>query len=899
MLSYDTSLGEKEFMILMPKQLLLWFALAGVYYLTALLGLSLAFEQANTSPVWPPTGIAIAALLHFGLRVWPGIFLGALIANLVSGTSVEVSIAIAVGNTLEGIVAYFLIHRFVGENPFLSINQIVKFVFIVILATMLSASIGVTSLVLGNIIQWEKFTLLWSTWWLGDVVGALVVTPFVLQCFTSKSRDWLSFLTLDAFMILIITFVSTAFVFSHWSPFSQEHYPLSFIYLPIAIWVAYRLNQLGVTLFIVTIASFAICGTLLGYGPFVRLSANESLLLLQGFMGVMMMTTLILWITVNDSKQANQKLADRKKQLTQKVQRQTGDLETAADELKLAESVFNESVQSIMITDKDANILRVNPAFVKTTGYTADEVLGKNPRLLKSGRHDICFYRDMWNSLISKHYWEGEIWDKRKNGEVFPTWQTITSVAEEQSEVIQYISIFSDISEKKTSEERIYHLAHYDNLTNLRNRAAFHEQLEIAIAYANRQQYQLAVLYLDLDNFKIINDASGHPVGDLLLQHFARRLENTVRDEDTIARLGGDEFVILIVDVHNNQDAALVAQKILHEMEKPILLDHTEVVVTGSIGISTYPEDGVDADTLLKNADVAMYKAKEKGRNTFQFFTAKMNEQAEERLLLENDMRRALVNEEFLLHYQPQLDLNSGEIIGCEALVRWRHPERGLIGPDVFIPIAEESGLIRELGRWVLQTACEQQHRWQEKHPSSLTVAVNISSRQFLSQHLILEIKQIIEAASIKPNHLELELTESIIMDYVEENILILQQLHDMGVKLAVDDFGTGYSSMAYLKRFPIDKLKIDQGFVRDIATDPDDAAIVKAITLLAQSLNIKVIAEGVETVEQLDYLTEIGCDEMQGFYFSRPVPTEEFEALIRKNTSLRELVKVECSEDI
>ena len=334
----------------------------------------------------------------------------------------------------------------------------------------------------------------------------------------------------------------------------------------------------------------------------------------------------------------------------------------------------------------------------------------------------------------------------------------------------------------------------------------------------------------------------------------------------------------------------MVAEKVLLEMAKPVLLEHTEVVVTGSVGVSTFPMDARDADILLKNADVAMYRAKEKGRNNFQFYTAEMNAQAEERLQLESDMRKALVKNEFVLHFQPQVNLETGRIIGCEALVRWQHPERGLIPPNIFIPVAEESGLIRQLGEWVLYTACMQQKKWHQSELYSIRMAVNISGRQFISQQLIFEIQKIVTDTGIDPNKLELELTESTIMENVEENITVLQKLHDMGVQLSIDDFGTGYSSMAYLKRFPIDQLKIDQSFVRDIVTDADDAAIVNATTALGHNLNMHVIAEGVETLEQIQFLKNNGCDEIQGYYFSRPVTADEFTALLRKEFNLHDI---------
>lgn len=872
------------------KPVILWLLLGAVYFVAAKLGLSLAFEQANTSPVWPPTGVAIAALLYFGRGAWPGVMLGAFIVNFSTGLPVAAAISVGIGNTLEAVVAAYLILRFANAYPFNSVNHVSKFVGTVFLATMVSATVGVTSLAVFNIISWDAFALLWLTWWLGDVVGGLVVAPFLLTWIRPFSVTWTSYQLLEIVFLSFLTLIFAVAVFSNWLILGQENYPIAFIYLPIAIWVAYRFHQYGATLFLVVISALAIYGTLLGYGPFVHESANESLLLLQGFVGVTMITSLTISASISESLKSYDELKEVRNQLGRAVAKQMTDLETAAGEINLAESVFNENFQSIMITNQDGAIIRVNPAFTRITGYTSTEVIGQNPKILKSNRHDKQFYDEYWAALVNEGSWQGEIWNRRKNGEIFPTWQTVSAVHNRNGEVVQYISIFSDISEKKVTEERIYHLAHYDIVTGLRNRVAFHDQLANAIVHAGRQQQQFALLYLDLDNFKLINDASGHPFGDMLLKHVAMRIKAVIREEDLIARLGGDEFVILLTDIKTSQDAALVAEKVLDEMARPVILENNEIVVTGSMGISTYPVDGMDADTLLKHADVAMFRAKDKGRNSFQFFTAEMNAQAEERLLLESDMRKGLQNDEFLLHYQPKVNVESGEITGCEALVRWQHPKRGMIPPNVFIPVAEETGLIRQLGEWVMRTACAQQKSWQLSNLADIAVAVNISGRQFISQRLIAEVQRIIEETDIDAKYLELELTESIIMENVEENIEILEQLHDMGVKLSIDDFGTGYSSMAYLKRFPIDKLKIDQSFVRDIATDPDDAAIVNATTALGHNLHMEVIAEGVETKQQLQFLKDSGCDEIQGYFFSRPLPADEFEELLKQRRNLHDV---------
>ena len=850
------------------------------YFVAAKLGLELAFEQVNTSPVWPPTGLAIAALVYFGVNYWPSVFLGAMLVNIATGTSLIISTSIGVGNALEAIIAVWLLLRYTNNEPFTSVINVARFSTIVFFATMISATIGVSSLFLGNVISLSTFPLLWTTWWLGDLVGGLVVAPFLLIWANINKSKIISIKPLDI-ILLLVTIASILFVFSSLFTIGREHYPLAFIYLPITIWAGYRFGQTGATLFILLISSVAIFATLYGYGPFIRPSENESLLLLQSFMGVMMLATLIITASIEENFIINIQLTKSQTRLKYLVAQQTSDLETAADELKLAESVFNENIGSIIITDKDALILRVNPAFCKVTGYQSSEVIGKNPRFLQSGRHNASFYQDFWKSLSENDYWEGEVWDRKKNGDLFPTWQTVKIVRDKLGNPVQYFSIFNDISDKKVNEEKIFKLAHFDVVSGLHNRSAFHEQLEKAIVYAERHNHGFSLLYLDLDNFKLINDASGHLIGDKLLKYIAERLKLVVRKEDSIARLGGDEFVILVMGTNESKNVSVIAKKVLERISKPILLEHTEIVITSSIGISTYPVDGQDADTLLQNADAAMYKAKEAGRNRTQFFTAEMNAQAQDRLLLESDMRQGIGAGEFLLHYQPQVDIASNSIVGCEALVRWKHPTRGMLSPILFIPIAEESGLIKELGLWVMKEACSQQVYWCNQGLPQLRMAINISSRQFLSQDLISQLKQVIQQTKITPSFLELELTEGSIMEYVEENIEILEHFHQMGVLLAIDDFGTGYSSMAYLKRFPIDKLKIDQSFVKDLATDPDDAAIVKATVLLGHSLHLKVIAEGVETKEQLEYLTSIGCDEIQGYYYSKPLIAEEFVKLI------------------
>lgn len=560
----------------------------------------------------------------------------------------------------------------------------------------------------------------------------------------------------------------------------------------------------------------------------------------------------------------------------------------AEAELQLAARVFEHAGEAIMVTDADNRIVKVNPAFSLITGFTAEEVLGETPARFKSGRHDAAFYRAMWQSLAETGAWEGEIWDRRRDGVVYPKWLTVSAIRDHQGEVRHYVALFTDISERKRSEERIRHLAEHDALTGLPNRSLLQDRLAQAIARAERSRGRLALLYIDLDRFKLINDSLGHPVGDALLQEVAHRLQSMVRASDTVSRLGGDEFLMLVDELEDVEDAARVAQKILDVLALPCRVAGQELRITPSIGISLYPDDSTDMNVLIKNADIAMYQAKEGGRNAYQFHTGDLNLRASERLELELGLRRALERGELLLHYQPQYDLASGRIIGLEALLRWQHPTLGLVSPARFIPIAEDSGLIVPIGEGVLHEACRQSLAWQAAGLPAVPIAVNLSAVQFRKPGLESLLRDILVSTSLPPHLLELELTESIVMSQAEETVAILGRLHELGVHLSIDDFGTGYSSLSYLKRFPVQKLKVDQSFVRDVVHDANDAAIVRGIVSLAHGLGLRVIAEGVETREQLDFLRGLGCEEAQGYYFSRPLPPAEIEALLRSGSNGR-----------
>ena len=547
--------------------------------------------------------------------------------------------------------------------------------------------------------------------------------------------------------------------------------------------------------------------------------------------------------------------------------------------LMLAASVFSASTEGICIADANQRIVSANPALTAITGYSSEEIIGKTPAMFRSGRHDNEFYRAMWTKLATTGSWRGEIWNRRKNGDVYPEWLSITTIKNAAGQITHYIGSFSDITERKRAEENIVFMAHHDALTRLPNRTLLDDRIRQAIAKSRRSGERTAVLFLDLDRFKLINDTLGHDVGDRLLEQVADRLRGALRETETVARLGGDEFVVVIPEVAEIDRVALIAQKLVDAMTAPLGVGEHVLHVTTSIGVSVYPDDGENAATLLRNADTAMYYAKESGRNNFQFFTQAMNAAVLERVSIESDLRQALTRGEFRLFYQPQVDSRSGRVLGMEALIRWQHPRLGLVPPDRFIGVAEETGLIVPIGEWVLREACAQARRWHEAGRSGLRIGVNLSARQFQTADLYGQVLSALDASGLDPATLELELTESMLMADPESAAGLLQRMAGLGVRMAIDDFGTGYSSLAYLKRFPVSRLKIDRSFVHDLSSDLNDAAIVQAVVAMADSLGMEVIAEGVETIEQLRYLEAHGCFAIQGYYFSRPKPAVEHES--------------------
>ncbi len=554
------------------------------------------------------------------------------------------------------------------------------------------------------------------------------------------------------------------------------------------------------------------------------------------------------------------------------------------EKLRLPAAVFEHSHEGITITDAENNIVAVNRAFTQITGYSETDVLGRNPSVLASGRHGKEFYARMWRSLTTLGYWKGEVWNRCKNGEIKPKWFSISVIRDGTGKVENYLAIFSDITDRKRAEERIEFLAHHDALTQLPNRVLTRDRFEQAVASAARDNAGVALLYIDLDNFKYVNDTFGHQAGDHLLLTVVERLKKHMRDSDTISRQGGDEFLLILGHIRDKDVVERVCRQLLGNIASPFDIEGHLVGISACIGVAMYPEDGTDFGTLLKNADAAMYAAKTGGKNAYRFYVEEMNLDALDKLRLKAHLRNAITNGGFRLAYQAQIDIASGNIVGAEALVRWhRSDEHDIITPDRFIALAEESGLIGDIGNWVIEEACRQATRWFTADIPPLVISVNVSSLQFNGEAIVASVRNALLRTGMPSSWLGLEFTETVLLSDIRHSVAIIEKLKSLGVSLSIDDFGTGYSSLSYLQQLKVDKLKIDQSFVRNIGSTPEGSGIIEAIVHLGQALKLTVIAEGVETAQQLATLKALGCDEAQGYLISRPLEAEAFEQFLRE----------------
>ncbi|WEK54087.1 MAG: EAL domain-containing protein [Candidatus Cohnella colombiensis] len=546
--------------------------------------------------------------------------------------------------------------------------------------------------------------------------------------------------------------------------------------------------------------------------------------------------------------------------------------------LRLHAQVFSNASEGIMITDKQLKILSVNQAFTTMTGYTEREAVGHTPRLLHSGLQDQYFYIKMWESIHATGFWEGEIWNKRKNGELYPEWLSITTLRDEGGNITNYIGMFADITERKQTEEHLKYLAHFDKLTGLPNRTLLCELVNEATVRCMKTIRKFALFFIDLDRFKMVNDSLGHSVGDKLLQQVAKRLSSVVRSDDVVSRLGGDEFIIVLQHLEEPEEAILIANQLISSIKQPFSVADNELYLNASIGICMYPNHGEDFETLLKNADLAMYQAKIQNGG-YQFFNENILSTFLRKLELENELRWAIAKNQITLHYQPQVSAETGDMKGMEALIRWNHPTLGPVSPGEFIPIAEETGIIMEIGKWVLKEVCAQLNRWSSKSYVVPPIAINLSARQFLAPDLASTFHDIVRQTCCNPQHIVIEITESSSMHDIESVLPILHEFKSFGFQIAIDDFGKGYSSLGYIKQFPIDILKIDLSFVQELISDSKSTVITKAIIDMSHGMNLQVIAEGVETLEQLEYLRTMNCDIVQGYVIDRPMPSEQLEA--------------------
>ncbi|MFT6914466.1 MAG: diguanylate cyclase (GGDEF)-like protein/PAS domain S-box-containing protein [Motiliproteus sp.] len=584
----------------------------------------------------------------------------------------------------------------------------------------------------------------------------------------------------------------------------------------------------------------------------------------------------------------NQRINLEKQALAEEVSRH----QQALQQLRMSHEVLKSTSEAVVVTDSQGVIVEVNQAYCQLTGFSREQVLGKNPNVHKSDRHNDDFYRQMWSQLLQHGQWRGEVWDRRSNGEVYPKWLSISAIKNDQQHTSHYVGVFSDITERKDQEERLQRLALYDALTNLPNRLLFKERVEQRLLKARRDPtYKAALLFLDLDHFKDVNDSLGHLAGDRLLIEAGTRIQECIRSSDAVgrivndpiaARMGGDEFTIAI-DIENNAAVAIIIERLRMAFSEAVVVENQPVFVSISIGISVFPDDGNSYEQLVNNADKAMYRAKRSGRNQFKFFSAGMDNIANGRIELESGLRQAIREQHFILHYQPKIDAHSGGVSSMEALIRWQHPDKGLIPPGDFIQVAEDTGLILPIGEWIIDTACHQVALWSQQLSRPLKVAVNLSARQFMDPLLLEKIIAALARSGLPPQQLELEVTESVMIEDMDAAINVLSKLQEIGISVAVDDFGTGYSSLNYLRKLPLDTLKIDCSFTARIDQDPKMAAIVRAIIHMGQSLELEVVAEGVETHEQKELLQYYGCHYLQGFLFSRPLEVSAMLAYLQQ----------------
>ena len=940
-----------------------------LFYFSGRLTLSLSLHPNDATAIWPPAGIGLGAVLLWGYRVLPAIFLAELLLHYQNDSH-----PISVGPSLEWLVFFLkpvisvfktwlgcvLVKKYADyPNALISTSLIIRFfLFAGPVATFLPALLNVDGLTLTGTIPEETIVFSFLTQWLGDCTGIFIFTPLFFMVFDRSYTVWqqrLLSMGIPLLSLLVIIAISYQ-VTQHYQVERLGRIINPTVYYLDSVWLllassVFLTGFISIGLLMLNGRNESIRAKIDKQSHALKKSRKRHIASAHLFRKMVQTQTAIAWRADPDtlrflfvSDEAERLLGFPPRQwlnevdfCQQHIHEDDRDFVVAAykdiirnqhnhevefriiaadghcvwvrnfidltkendkvtelfgfmvditrqkqteEQLRLAATTF-ESQQGIMITDKDSKILRVNKAFTEITGYSQEQVQGRNSRILSSERHDPLFYQEIWKQLQTYGRFEGEIWNRRKNGEIYPEWQTIAAVKNDTGEVSHYVHVFSDITEKKDAEGKIHAMAFYDPLTQLPNRRLLLDRFDQELASARRHGQYGAVIFLDLDHFKLLNDLQGHRAGDQLLVQVANRLASVLREEDTPARLGGDEFIVLLhaSSEHLNtaaDQAWAVAEKIKDTLNEPFMLDHYQHKISTSIGITLFPDNHQSPDDLLQQADAAMYRSKASGRNTVSFFHANMQKAADLRLMLEQDIRAAIENNQFILCYQPQVDAE-GSAIATEAVIRWKHLEKGMLLPEDFIPVAEESSLILAIGRWALMEACKQIKTWQNAGIKLAPLSVNISSRQFRQQDFVDQVKYAIDTSKIAPHLLGIELTESDLIVDITDTTAKINALKALGISIAVDNFGTGYSSLMYLKQLPIDTLKIDREIIKDILTDANHAVVVKTIISMAQHLNMNVVAKGVETSEQLTLLKQQGCMAFQGYYFSTPSPATDY----------------------
>ena len=831
---------------------------------------SLGWEGAP--PSYLPVGLTLALLLCGGRRYVPAVFISSVVAGLVNYHRPIFSwcgLPGSIGIYLGYVGAAAILRRRWRIDPKLgTLRDVGRYIVISLGAAILSALFGVLTLWGDGLISRSDALRTAADWWATDALAIITFTPFLLVFVAPLVGYWLRSgsesrpsaawrARPSATQILELTAQSGFVVFAIWFVFGYApaipYQPLYLLFVPV-IWIAVRRGLPGAIL-----ATFAI-SIGMTFAAWITQAQSGSLPKLQLAMSALGLTGLCLGAVVTERRQAERAIRESEKRYR---------------------LLFERNLAGVFRTTLAGSFVECNQATACMFGYDSPEEVMEVP---VANLYDAASDREGFLTKLKseKSVTNHEMKFRRKNGE--SAWAVLNvSLVDDDSGIASIVEgTLVDITERKVAEERVQSLAYYDALTGLPNRILLHDRLSKALATARRQMHKVALLFFDLDRFKIINDSLGHSVGDLLLEDVAERLKSCAREEDTVARLGGDEFVIVLTHVNDIPGAAVSAERFMDAMTARFVIQGHSLSIGCSLGISIFPEHGADSETLIKHADAAMYSAKDIGRNNFQFFTADMNAQALERLTLENGLRLALEKKELFLMYQPQMNIATGKISELEALLRWQHPVLGLVPPDKFIRIAENSGLIVPIGEWVLRTACSQARKWKDEGLPPVSIAINVSAVQFRQQGFCELIRRVLRETGLAPHYLELELTESLLLGNADVTLSVLQELKAMGLTLAIDDFGTGYSSFSYLKRFPVSKLKIDRSFVRDVAVNPDDAAITTAIISMAKSLNLKVIAEGVEDEAQMSFLRAHQCDEIQGYYFSRPLAVDKVAEKLR-----------------